>query len=148
MRRRWWILLGIVLVASSGLALAIKEVLRDPITHENYARVAREGVAEAEVVEVLGRPADYAAFIATQKSNGDLHLIPVKVWHGNRLKFMLGFNEVGTVDPDSSSAEGVETPLGKFHRWWLDLTTPASPASTPLTPYRIHGGVGPNSSSL
>jgi hypothetical protein len=39
MKRRWWILLGIALIGSAGLALVTKDVLADPITRENCARV-------------------------------------------------------------------------------------------------------------
>jgi hypothetical protein len=88
------------------------------------------------------------ASIPTQKENGDFYFVPVKVWHGSRLKLMMHLDERGMVEPDASEIVEIESLVGRFHRWWTVIVPPAQIAPFPTTPYRIHGGVGPNSSSL
>ena len=120
MKRRRWITVGLVSVVAIGAIFVIAEAHSDPITHANFAKINRAGVTEAEVIAVLGRPADEITYTPLKEISGpSLEVVPVKVWNGRRTTILLGFTERDTVFPAFSCFEEEETLIEKLRHWWV-----------------------------
>ncbi len=118
MKGRWWITLGLAAVALIGTVLLIAEANSDPITHANFLKINQAGVTEAEVIAVLGRPADEIVYTPSKGIPGLLGLVSVKIWEGRRTTIRLGFAEGDTIFPAFSCFEEEETLIEKLRHWW------------------------------
>jgi hypothetical protein len=138
MKRRWWIVLGLAGVAAIVAISGIFLFSDDRVTDENFAKIDK-GMTEADVVQILGQPDD-----AVFRDVGWPELSPprwCKTWRGSRMTISFDFTEDGLVDLKSGCTDNPDTTVGRI-REWLGVGHPR------LTPYRIHGGVGPGSSSI
>lgn len=123
MKCRWWIVLGSAGVAMIASILVMSVFFNDPISEENFAMI-QKGMAEADVVHLLGRPADEAWLLQMVDCECDPAGVPVdvtrklpcKAWYGRRKKNGLIFQENGRVR-DSCLAEA--EPFSKRIRNWL-----------------------------
>jgi hypothetical protein len=126
------------MAAVAAIAFAVAYLYRDPINESAFARI-REGMTEAEVVEVLGRRCDED--LPNQVRHwGRLQWADSgfsRRWDG-RISIYVNFNEGGIVTT-SFYLEREKTTFQRIRQW---LGLDAEPT------YRIHGGVGPASSSI
>jgi hypothetical protein len=148
MRRRWWIALSVATVAVIASLFGLSVFFEDAINSENFEKI-QEGMTEADIVRLLGRPADEVQFLKVQAVSSDVtgkavvksYSMSRKTWRGSRKNIILTFTENGIVNFPFARIEEMDTLIGSVRRW-VGLDPP------PLTPYRIHGGVGPASSSI
>ncbi len=138
MRKRRWLLLGL-LIAGSGCAVAVALVLLPPgpeVTPENYGRV-QNGMTRAEVEAIFGAPptAVPSDNEAMWESGDGYRIAAVEFDEDGRVA---GSNWVSYTDDRTAFQKALD-----ILPWRHKDTKPSH-----LTPYRIHGGVGPASSSI
>ncbi len=139
MKRRIWIALALTGVVAIALLFGVQFSRTDRVTYENFQQIAI-GMQEAYGHRSLSEP-DEVTYCAGLPNERFL-FIPWwrrKTWHGSTMSVSISIDQHGTVT--DACTEHRVTFFVKV-RQWLGLEQPR------FTPYRIHGGVGPASSSI
>lgn len=126
MKRRWLLFIGTVGILTAGLLSALCWYFRDPINFENYERI-QQGMSEADVERILGRPADEVFRYNTTKVRGPdgwhegVESKFNNTWRGNGAEIVVPFGANGTVDGLIDFGEQ-DTTILKIRRW-LGMST-------------------------
>jgi outer membrane protein assembly factor BamE (lipoprotein component of BamABCDE complex) len=154
MKGRWWIVLGSAVFAAIGLIVGLSVFFGDPINKANFDKV-QEGMTEADVVRLLGRPANNATHIQFQEATVDqagTHVVKTRTviqknWQGSRTNIAVAFNENGTVDRNFAYFVETDTILGSIRRWLgfdpLPIAPPPAAAPPMASPYSVAAPASP-----
>lgn len=140
MKRRWWIVAGFTAAGAIAMAVAVAGFREDRVNYEAFHEI-EIGMEEAEVIRILGQP-DEVAYCEGMK-NERFFLLDGwwrKTWRGGSMNISVSIGGAGQVT--DAWTEHPDTLVVKFLRWIGLREAP------PPSPYRIHGGVGPASSSI
>jgi hypothetical protein len=103
MRKRKWLFVGIVTATVACAVPVVAYLFRDPINESACERI-KEGMTEADVIRILGRPCDYLNYYEAKTqdaSDGDWKVLERgerKFWHGPAGKVTVDFEDkTGTV---------------------------------------------------
>ena len=131
MKRRGWLALGTVVIAASAATFLFQTIFADPISRENFARI-KEGMTEADVKELFGRPADDVMFLEVDIPPGDgkrasvTHTFLWKIWKGSRVNIKVVIGKDGVVNVPYCSVEELDTITARVRRW-IGLDPPLTP---------------------
>jgi hypothetical protein len=104
MAKRKWLIVGIALAAVACAVPVVAFLFRDPVNQSACERI-QEGMTEAEVIRILGRPGESVSHehqtAVEQTSDGNLHAIvrrvETRIWNGPAGSIQVDFKESGTV---------------------------------------------------
>jgi hypothetical protein len=148
MKRRWLIAIGAMVVLAGIAFVAAFLFTRDTVTVENFEKIAA-GMNEDAVEAILGKPSGSRdGWRMTTKELGpddiwreEILDTYARIWHGSAITITVYFDMNGAVM--NAEKEDRLTTIERIQRW-LGME---EAAPTSLMPYRIHGGVGPVSTS-
>jgi hypothetical protein len=139
MRKSRWLLLGLLIAGSvCAVVVVLTLMMRSPLTKENFDRI-QVGMTRTEVEAVFGEPPTSLLFenYSLWESADGYQIMTVEFGEDGRV-LRTGWSDF----PDDRTALQKALDSLPLRQLWI------KDEPSHLTPYRIHGGVGPASSSI